>query len=124
MRRAPSRAFTGPSPDLLLLLRKNLSDGDQLIILRAVHGGEHVAAICLAIHGTSATYLLGWNGPAGRKLKANHYLLWQAVVHLRQSGVRWLDLGGISEDQTPGIADFKLGMGGERYELVGEYWKL
>ncbi|MDQ6770848.1 MAG: bifunctional aminotransferase class I/II-fold pyridoxal phosphate-dependent enzyme/GNAT family N-acetyltransferase [Gemmatimonadota bacterium] len=117
------KGFTGPSPELLASLRQNLRDSDQLIVLRAVHGGEAVAAIALALHGTSATYLLGWNGTAGRKLKANQYLLWQAIIHLQRSGLRWLDLGGISEEQTPGIADFKLGLGGERYELIGEYWR-
>jgi hypothetical protein len=32
-------------------------------------------------------------------------------------------LGGIDEELTPGISAFKLGLGGEQYELVGEYWK-
>jgi hypothetical protein len=117
------KGFTGPSPGLLASLRQNLRDSDQLIVLRAVHAREPVAGIALAIHGSSATYLVGWNGTAGRKLKANQYLLWQAIIHLQRSGLRWLDLGGISEEQTPGIADFKLGLGGERYELIGEYWK-
>jgi lipid II:glycine glycyltransferase (peptidoglycan interpeptide bridge formation enzyme) len=115
--------FRGPSTELLLLLRKSLGEEDPLLVLRAVHETEPVAGICLARHGAAATYLLGWNGPKGRSLRANQYLLWQALMHLKQCGVRWLDLGGIDEENTPGIAAFKLGLNGERYELVGEYWK-
>ncbi len=115
--------FEGPSIDLLVRLRKQVGSGSPLLILRALHDGEAVAGICVARHGTAATYLLGWNGDTGRNLKANQYLLWQAIECLKRAGVRWFDLGGISEEQTPGIAMFKLGLNGHRYELVGEYWK-
>lgn len=115
--------FSGPPIDLLLALRKQLGDEDHLLILRAMYEGEPVAGICLARHGAAATYLLGWNGRKGRDLKANQYLLWQAIVHLKQSGLRWFDLGGISAEHAPGITAFKLGLNGERYALVGEYWK-
>lgn len=118
-----AKDFSGPPIELLLNLRRSCSGDDQLLILRAVHEGEMVAGICLARHGAAATYLLGWNGSKGRNLKANQYLLWQAIVHLKHSGTRWFDLGGISEDRTPGITSFKLGLNGERYTLVGEYWK-
>ncbi len=117
------RNFSGPPVDFLRALQKQLGDEDRLLILRAVHEGEPVAGICLARHGNEATYLLGWNGNKGRNLKANQYLLWQAILHLKQSGLHWFDLGGISEEQTLGIAAFKLGLNGERYELLGEYWK-
>ena len=115
--------FSGPAIGLLRNLRNHLDDGEQLLILRAMHEGEPVAGVCLARHGSAATYLLGWNGHKGRNLKANQYLLWQAIKYLKQSGSRWFDLGGISEENTPGITAFKLGLNGERYELVGEYWK-
>jgi lipid II:glycine glycyltransferase (peptidoglycan interpeptide bridge formation enzyme) len=67
--------------------------------------------------------LAGWNGPEGRTLKANQYLLWQAIAHLKQRGLRWFDLGGFNEERNPGIAAFRLGLHGERYESVGEFWK-
>ena len=91
--------------------------------MRAVVVGQPVAGICLIPHGAAATYLLGWSGSEGRDLKANHYLLWQAIEYLKQRDLRWFDLGGIDEDRTPGIAAFKLGINGERYESVGEFWK-
>lgn len=46
--------------------------------------------ICVALHGNSATYLIGWNGDVGRKLKANQFLLWNSIVILKK-----MDLGGL-----------------------------
>jgi lipid II:glycine glycyltransferase (peptidoglycan interpeptide bridge formation enzyme) len=85
--------------------------------------GRPVAGICLARHGNAATYLLGWNGDEGRRYRANHYLLWEAIRRLPGSDTAWLDLGGLDEENTPGITSFKMGLNGERYELIGEYWK-
>ena len=114
--------FSGPPISFLRAMRKHLRDEAQLLVLRAMYEGEAVAGICLARHGVAATYLIGWNGSQGRNLKANQYLLWQAIMHLKQSGLRWFDLGGISEENNPGITTFKLGLNGERYGLAGEYW--
>lgn len=115
--------FSGSPVDLLLAVRKHLPDKQSFVVLRAMDGEEPVAGICLVRHGGAATYLLGWNGVRGRKLKANQYLLWQAIVYLKHAGVDSFDLGGLDEERTPGIAAFKLGMNGRRYELLGEYWK-
>ena len=41
---------------------------------------------------------------------------------LKEQGVRWFDLGGIDEESTPGSSQFKLGVNGTRYTLVGEGW--
>lgn len=117
------KGFTGAPIALLRALRAHLPAESQLLILRAMHDDVPVGGICLVRHGSAATYLLGWNGPAGRHLKANQYLLWNAMVSLKQRGLEWFDLGGINEDETPGIAAFKLGLRGDRYESVGEYWK-
>lgn len=92
-----------------------------LFVFRASLGGVAVGGIGVARHGTGATYLVGWNGGEGRNVKANQFLLWQAVIWLRARGVKQFDLGGIDESQQPGIAEFKLGMGGRRVELAGEF---
>ena len=106
--------FRNVRPDDMLVLRAQTAGGT---------GGGHdsVAGILLARHGDAATYLIGWNGDDGRRLKANNRLLWQAVVELPRLGVRWLDLGGIDERLTPGIAAFKRGMNGEEYRLAGDF---
>ena len=44
------------------------------------------------------------------------------MMLLKEQGIRWFDLGGIDEDTTPGISEFKLGVNGNRYNLIGEGW--
>lgn len=113
--------FTGVSESLIRALHKFATPRYKLLILRASHDNNYVAGVCLALHGKTATYLIGWNGDTGRQLKANQLLLWNAVSCLKEMNYTSFDLGGIDEENTPGIADFKLSMNGENYELAGEY---
>ena len=113
------RHFSGPPIELVRAL--HLDAPSRLLVFRAMHNGEPVAGIAVATHGAAGTYLLGWNGDAGRALKANQFLLWHAMLHLKNQGSRWFDLGGIDEQGTPGISAFKLGVNGQPYELAGEY---
>ena len=115
--------FQGPSIEFLKNLRRNLDIEALPIVLRALNAGEAVAGICVIPHGAAATYLLGWNGSEGRNLKANQFLLWHATAYLKQCGFRWFDLGGVDGERSPGIASFKLGLNGKRYESIGEFWK-
>lgn len=119
------KGFTGMPPAQIDALAQALDRPEDLLTLCAqTPQGERVGGILLARHGASATYLVGWNGEAGRKLKANNFLLWQAVATLADQGCRWLDLGGIDAALTPGIAAFKRGMKGEEYCLAGEFLSL
>ena len=86
--------------------------------------GEKIAAVLMVTHGTTATYLAGWNGAEGRKLNVNNLLLWEASLRLKEMGFGKLDLGGIDILNTPTIAKFKMGMRGENYKTVGEFVKL
>lgn len=116
-----ARNYRGPSR---ALLRGMIQQGQPLKpirILRAMHGGEAVAGILITRHGDSATYFVGWNGPEGRRLRAHHFLLWQAVRLLHDEQVRWFDLGGINDADAANVARFKAGLAGERTTLVGGY---
>ncbi|MGC8605240.1 MAG: GNAT family N-acetyltransferase, partial [Desulfomonilaceae bacterium] len=115
--------FTGIPFQTLRALRNASDKHTRLIIMRAVDKGQPVACVCIFTHGATATYLIGWNGKRGRQLKAHQFLLWNAIVELKQCGCHWFDLGGIDVDNTPGISEFKLGLNGIRYELIGEYLK-
>jgi hypothetical protein len=117
------KGFQGPPVGFLKALWEQSMNEKSLMIIRARHEDEIVAGICVARHGASATYLLGWNGAAGRAMKANQFLLWNAVTQLKALGMSWFDLGGLDEEGTPGISAFKAGMNGTRYESAGEYWR-
>ncbi|MBI4184367.1 MAG: GNAT family N-acetyltransferase [Proteobacteria bacterium] len=116
------RGFAGPAPALIERLFE-AADG-ALVVLTALGGGTPVAAVLIARHGRAATYLVGWSGPEGRRLRAHNLLLFRALCEMRAQGCTGFDLGGIDERAAPGVALFKRGLGGIEYELAGEYWFL
>ncbi len=104
-------------------LRQQLQRDGQPGMLLAMRNEEQLLAATWTVpHGDTATYLLGWSGEEGRKLHAHHLLLWENLRRLKMRGLRYFDLGGIDDEVAGGIAAFKLGMGGQRYNLVGEGW--
>lgn len=82
-------------------------------LFTAQKDGEPVAAMLFLLHGTSATYHVGWSGPEGRRVGAHNLLLWGAQNWLAARGMRQLDLDLIDTRNTPGIARFKLGSGAD-----------
>ena len=113
--------YRGPSRRFLGQLAAAADAARELVLLLAFERAEPVAGIMILRHGASATYEVGHVTPRGRELRATHLLLWRAVEILIGLRVRWLDLGGIATDRSPGIARFKLGMGGEVATLPGTY---
>jgi lipid II:glycine glycyltransferase (peptidoglycan interpeptide bridge formation enzyme) len=73
------------------------------------------------LHGSAATYQVGWSNDTGRQFNAHNLLLWHAIEALQQRGVRLLDLGGVNTQRSAGIARFKLGTGGRVLTLAGTY---
>lgn len=113
------KGFEGtPPPVIEAMFRARPAD---LMVVQGHIESQTVCGVLMLRHGTAATYLVGYNGEQGRKVKANNPIMWGAMMALRDAGVRWLDLGGIDEINTPGIAVFKRGIGGEEYRLAGEF---
>jgi hypothetical protein len=113
--------YRGPSRRFLGQLALSAHAARELALLLAFERAEPVAGIMILRHGESATYGVGYVSPRGRELHATHLLLWRAVETLIRLRVRWLDLGGIATDRSPGIARFKLGLGGEVATLPGTF---
>ena len=116
-----SRGFKGLSVQLLRVLRRTSDRHHQLIVMQALSRRRITAAIVVARHGCGATYLVAWNGPLGRRLNANNFLLWNAIRYLKSTGSLWFDIGGIDEQRTASIAKFKRGLNASEYRLVGEW---
>ncbi len=72
-------------------------------------------------YGNSATYYLSWTTSLGRERNAAHLLLWQGLLQLRETGVKWLDLGGM-DARAPGLARFKLGLGADAVTYSGTWF--
>ena len=91
------------------------------LILHAELNQERVAAMLFLIHGSAATYHVGWSNEVGRDTNAHNLLLWRAFEALRERGVRTLDMGGINTRQLAGISRFKIGAGGRVVTYAGTF---
>jgi hypothetical protein len=112
--------FIGTPGSLVRAIAAAAPHKDDILVLTAKAGRERVAGVLLVVHGATATYLLGWTGPEGRKRHAQHLLLWRGSQEMKRRGVRWLDLGGVNA-AAPGLARFKLGLGGRLHTLAGTF---
>ena len=117
------KGFYGIPTVLFQNILKMFSRTGNAHLFICTYEGRNIAAILVVAHGTTATYLAGWNGHEGRKLNVNNLLLWEASRLLKEMGISKLDLGGIDSLNTPTIAKFKLGMRGKIYKTLGEFVK-
>lgn len=116
-----TKGYDGPSVKILMELAKNFVPQKKLLIGRALTNDKLCASILILCHGTSATYQIGWSNDTGRKLAAHHFLLWQALLKLKQNNIQDFDLGGVNDETAQGIKTFKEGMGGTLVTLSGLY---
>ena len=114
------KKFSGITIPLFESIHKNMNKDCALLFFRVIENDTPVSGSCFAFHGNSATYLIGWTGERGRELSANHFQLWNVIKELKKRNIKWLDLGGIDKEESPGISEFKLGMKGDYYSLVGD----
>ena len=80
-----------------------------------------VSFVVLGITDDEATYLMGWTKPSHKSYFLNQFLLWEAIVYCHNSDVRLMDLGGIDDWHTPGVAHFKRGLNGSFFKLIGTF---
>lgn len=92
-----------------------------VLILQAQEKGERVAAMLFLIHGSVATYHVGWSNDAGRAVNAHNLLLWRAFEELQALDIKALDMGGINTRSLPGISRFKIGSGGKVLTYAGTF---
>ena len=105
-----SQKYSGPSGILVRRIAETFKK--DTFLLQALDHGDVIAATLFLRHGSSATYYLSWTTSLGRERNAAHLLLWQGLLQLRETGVKWLDLGGM-DARAPGLARFKPGLGAD-----------
>ncbi len=112
---------TSLTPALVQQWQAFLDNNRKLWGVIGKRGEEGLGAILIARYGNTCEYILGAINPAGRAANVNYLLLWQAIIHMKELGYRWFDLGGMDPQSTPeGILHFKSGLSGHPYMLVGE----
>ncbi len=100
---------------------KSATKTPPLVSVTAHEKGAQIAGALFLLHGTSATYHIGWVGERGRALNAQNRVLFDGMLSLKAQGVKWLDLGGVDTGPQAAIARFKLGLGHLPETLVGTY---
>lgn len=113
-----AKAYQGASLKLLINLRREFSGGKNALTLYALFDERPIAAILIFIHGTCATYQIGYTSDLGRKKCAHNALLWHALEVLKERNIHEIDLGGIIGEED-GLTKFKKGMGGTITETPG-----
>ena len=112
---------TNLSQELVRTMQNLLPDSQKMLVFVGRQNGEKLGSILIASYGNTCIYLIGATNNTGRKVNANHYLIWNAVCEMKKRGYRWFDLGGAHPDNTPpGILHFKRGLSGKPYQLMGE----
>src|SRR5262249_46525816 len=99
-------------PAFLEMFQKLASSDHKLLCLVARFDGKSQGGILIARYGDTCEYLVGAVSTQGRELSAGQLLLWNSVIHAKEMGYRWFDLGGTDPANTPkGILYFKQGLG-------------
>ena len=115
------KGFAGHSSKLLKAFADNCAGVKDVTVVSARQGSDTIGAALFLRHGRTATYTAAWSSDEGRAAKAPNLLLWRGIEALHGQGLAWLDLGGVNTTRTPGLARFKLGLGGEVFTLTGTY---
>ena len=92
-----------------------------LISIVAENDNKIISGIILAYTDLEMTYFIGWSSEEGRKNYSNQLLLWKALILSKKMNKKYFDTGGIDTESSKGVANFKKGMNGILFELIGTY---
>lgn len=117
------RRFTGLPVAFVEQYIDSFKDADRgFLLARAERRGELLAGMIFLIHGSRATYHIGWLDHGKEGLYGLHnLLLWRSMLELKRRQIRLLDLGGVNTVELQGISRFKFGTGGRLTQLAGTY---
>jgi lipid II:glycine glycyltransferase (peptidoglycan interpeptide bridge formation enzyme) len=93
-------------------IQECLPESQRMRVLICEDNGVPVAGLVASVMGDTAIYLLGATSNDGLKSKGAYLLQWSMIQWLKETGVRWYDLGGIDPEGNPGVYQFKKGFSG------------
>jgi lipid II:glycine glycyltransferase (peptidoglycan interpeptide bridge formation enzyme) len=104
----------------------NAEDPDRIRLYIARRGDEALAAATMVRVGSYAWYSYGASANEGREHRPSNALQWRMIEDCLADGMDVYDLRGISDTLDPahhlhGLLRFKVGLGGEAVEYLGEW---
>jgi lipid II:glycine glycyltransferase (peptidoglycan interpeptide bridge formation enzyme) len=99
----------------------NCKFGLNIKLFLAKHDGKVIAGNIVAFFGDTVTYMHGASSNEFRNLMAPYALQWHCIKLAKQSGYKYYDFYGISDDKWPGVTRFKRGFGGKELEYPGTW---
>jgi dTDP-4-amino-4,6-dideoxygalactose transaminase len=120
------KQFDGTSDQMIRALAANHGTSFKFNLFLATDVNDvdrsSILGLLVTIHFADVSeYLIGVTNEMGRAKQVNSVLLWEAILHAKRNGCRWLDVGGLNERTPKGIAAFKQGLNPEPYSIVGEW---
>lgn len=94
-------------------MQQELPVNQQLRVLVCKHEGVPAAGLIGTALGNSGIYLFGATSDQGMTAKGSYLLQWLMVKWLKESGIRYYNLGGINPQRNPGVYHFKQGLSGQ-----------
>ena len=121
-----NKKFSGISNKLILSLVNQVGKKWKFTLFIAYEKNHNdinksIGMLVTICHGDTATYLIGSTNDKGRNLQANYVLLWRAILHAKENGCAWFDIGGLNPSTPKGVSHFKKGLNSKLYTLVGEW---
>ena len=95
---------------------------DARLLIARDADGRPAATHMLIPCGARVIELYGASSAAGSRARANYLVKWEAIRSSRERGYARYDMWG-TDDDTPGLAEFKAGFGGAEIEYIGA-WEL
>lgn len=94
-------------------MQEQLPPGQKMKVLIAEQEGTPVAGLIGTAMGDSGIYLFGATSDRGMQSKGSYLLQWRMIQWMKQSGIRYYNLGGINPETNPGVYHFKQGFSGD-----------
>jgi lipid II:glycine glycyltransferase (peptidoglycan interpeptide bridge formation enzyme) len=117
--------FKGTSNKILKALFNSQTKSFKFNIFTAIVNNEIddeiIGFLATFQYSNFSEYIIGISTDNGKKLQVNSVLLWEALLYAKRSNCNYFDLGGLSDDTPSGIANFKRGLNGEPFKLIGEW---
>jgi len=102
-------------------VQADIPPNQKLVLHLAWHQNELIAGHLGSFVGDTAVYLLGAANSKGRDLRASYLLHWAVIQCAQDAGNTYYDLGGVDQQQNPGVYRFKQGLNGRAVTDVGPY---